>query len=303
MSNDSLDSQTVIPEGYTFPPGKDSATVFVSRVDERYFDVMGIPLLRGRNFTVNDDANAPKVAIVNEQFAKHYWPNQDPIGKRLRTVDQHEKPVEVVGLAKMSKYIFIAEPPTEFVYFPYRQKTPTRMAIVAHAAGDPGGLAGPLREAVHRLDANMPIFNVRTMEALYRMRATGIFNVLISTVASLGLMGLGLAIVGLYGLVAYAVRRRTREIGIRMAIGANQRDVLRLVLRQGVLLAGVGLAVGLVASVGAGALLNAAFGDNERDFGALLLVIPIVASVTSLAAYIPARRAARIDPTRALREE
>jgi ABC-type antimicrobial peptide transport system permease subunit len=135
------------------------------------------------------------------------------------------------------------------------------------------------------------------------MRATSIFNVLISTVASLGLMGLGLAIVGLYGLVAYAVRRRTREIGIRMAIGANQRDVLRLVLRQGVLLAGVGLAVGLVASVGAGALLNAAFGDNERDFGALLLVIPIVASVTSLAAYIPARRAARIDPTRALRQE
>ena len=304
MSNDSLDSQTVIPEGFSFPPGKDSATVFMSRVDERYFTVMGIPLLRGRNFTVNDAANAPKVAIVNEQLAKHYWPNQDPIGKRLRmVVDQHEEPVEVVGLAKMSKYIFIAEPPTEFIYFPYRQKTPSRMAIVVHGAADPGSLAGPLREAVHRLDANMPIFNVRTMEALYRMRATSIFNVLISTVASLGLMGLGLAIVGLYGLVAHAVSRRTREIGIRMAIGANQRDVLRLVLRQGVLLAAVGLAFGLVASVGAGALLNAAFGDNERDFGALLLVIPIVASVTSLAAYLPARRAARIDPTHALRQE
>ncbi len=304
MSNDSLDSETVIPEGYSFPPGKDSATVFMSRVDERYFAVMGIPLLGGRNFTVNDDANAPKVAIVNEQFAKHYWPNQDPIGKRVRMArDQHGEPVEVVGLAKMSKYLFIAEPPTEFAYFPYRQKTPSRMAIVARAATDPGSLAGPLREAVHRLDANIPIFNVRTMEVLYRMRATSIFNVLISTVASLGLMGLGLAIVGLYGLVSYAVSRRTREIGIRMAIGANQRDVLRLVLRQGVLLAGIGLAVGLVASVGAGALLNAAFGDNERDFGALLLVIPIVASVTSLAAYIPARRAARIAPTHALRQE
>src|SRR5262245_1966216 len=303
MLNDSLGSETVIPEGYTFPPGKDSATVFASRVDERYFEVMNIPLLRGRNFTVNDDANARKVAIVNEQFAKHYWPNQDPIGKRLRTVDQREEPVEVVGLAKTSKYIFIAEPPTEFVYFPYRQKTQTRMAIVAHAAGDPGNLAGPLREVVHRLDANMPIFNVRTMEALYRMRAISVFNVIIGTVGSLGLMGLGLAIVGLYGLVAYAVSRRTREIGIRMAIGANQRDVLRLVLRQGVLLAGVGLVVGLVASVGAGRLLNAAFGDNQRDFGALLLVIPIVASVTSLAAYFPARRAARIDPTHALRQE
>jgi putative ABC transport system permease protein len=303
MLNDSLGSEAIIPEGYTFPPGKDSATVFVSRIDERYFDVMNIPLLRGRNFTVNDDGNGRKVAIVNEQLAKHYWPNQDPIGKRLRTVDQRDAPIEIVGLAKTSKYIFIAEPPTEFVYFPYRQKTQPRMAIVAHAAGDSGSLAGPLREVVHRLDANMPIFNVRTMEALYRMRAISIFNVLIGTVASLGLMGLGLAIVGLYGLVAYAVSRRTREIGIRMAIGANQRDVLHLVLRHGVLLAGVGLAVGLVASVGAGRVLNAVFGGNERDFGALLLVIPIVASVTSLAAYIPARRAARIDPTHALRQE
>src|SRR5262245_15418356 len=304
MLNDSLDSEAVIPDGFSFPPGKDSATVFMSRVDERYFGVMGIPLLRGRNFTVNDDANGPKVAIVNEQFAKHYWPNQDPIGKRLRmAADPHEEPLEVVGLAKLSKYIFIAEPPTEFVYFPYRQKTPPRMAIVAQAAADPGSLTGPLREAVHRLDANMPIFNVRTMEDLYRMRATSIFNVLISTVASLGLMGLGLAIVGLYGLVAHAVSRRTREIGIRMAIGANPRDVLRLILRQGVLLVAVGLAIGLVGSVGADRLLNAAFGDTERDFGALLLVIPIVVSVTSIAAYIPARRAAQIDPTQALRQE
>lgn len=303
MLNDSLGSEAVIPEGYTFPPGKDSATVLVSYIDERYFDVMNIPLLRGRNFSVNDDANGAKVAIINEQLAKHYWPNQDPIGKRLRTVDEREEPIEVVGLAKTSKYIFIAEPPTEFVYFAYRQKTQPRMAIVAHAAGDSAGLSGPLREVVHRLDANMPIFNVRTMEALYRMRAISIFNVLIGTVASLGLMGLGLAIVGLYGLVAYAVSRRTREIGIRMAIGANRRDVLRLVLRHGLLLAGVGLAVGLVASIGAGRVLNAVFGDNERDFGALLLVIPIVASVTSLAAYIPARRAARIQPTHALRHE
>lgn len=303
MLNDSLGSEAVIPEGYTFPPGKDSATVLVSYIDERYFDVMNIPLLRGRNFSVNDDANGAKVAIINEQLAKHYWPNQDPIGKRLRTVDEREEPIEVVGLAKTSKYIFIAEPPTEFVYFAYRQKTQPRMAIVAHAAGDSAGLSGPLREVVHRLDANMPIFNVRTMEALYRMRAISIFNVLIGTVASLGLMGLGLAIVGLYGLVAYAVSRRTREIGIRMAIGANRRDVLRLVLRHGLLLAGVGLAVGLVASVGAGRVLDAVFGDNERDFGALLLVIPIVASVTSLAAYIPARRAARIQPTHALRHE
>jgi ABC-type antimicrobial peptide transport system permease subunit len=277
MSNDSAGAETVVPEGYSFPPGKDNATVFMSRIDEHYFEVMGLTLL----------------------------PGQDPIGKRMRLPNQSDAWVEVIGLAKTSKYIFIAEPPTEFVYFPYRQKTPKRMAILARSASDPGGLAAPLRQTIHRLDANMPIYNVRTMDALYRMRAISVFNVLISTVAALGLMGLGLAIVGLYGLVAYAATRRTREIGIRMAIGAGQRDVLQLVIRQAMVLATAGLAAGLVASIGAGQLLRAAFpsGNDQRDPAALLIVMPIVLAVTGLAAYIPARRASRIDPTRALRHD
>jgi putative ABC transport system permease protein len=135
------------------------------------------------------------------------------------------------------------------------------------------------------------------------MRAVSIFNVIVTVVGSMGLMGLGLAIVGLYGLVAYAATRRTREIGIRMAIGANRTTVLRMVLRQGIALALVGLVMGLVASVGAGDLLAAAFpsGDDRRDFAALLLVTPIVLAVTFLAAYIPARRASRINPMQALR--
>jgi ABC-type antimicrobial peptide transport system permease subunit len=137
------------------------------------------------------------------------------------------------------------------------------------------------------------------------MRAISVFNVLVITVASLGLMGLGLSIVGLYGLVAYAVSRRTREIGIRMAIGADRAVVLRMVLRQGLVLAVVGLLLGLVASVGAGALLQAAFpsGGNDRDPVALLIVIPIVLAVTFLAAYLPARRASRVNPVQALRYE
>ncbi|HYM21726.1 MAG TPA: FtsX-like permease family protein, partial [Vicinamibacterales bacterium] len=233
-----------------------------------------------------------------------YWPGQDPIGKRVKIANQ-DAWAEVVGLAKLSKYIFIAEPPTEFIYFPYRQRPATRMAIVARSAGDPGALTGPLRDVVHRLDVNMPIFNVRTMDALYQMRATRVFDVLIGTVASLGIMGLGLAIVGLYGLVAYAVSRRTRDIGIRMAIGADRGAVLRLVIRQGVVLAAVGLLLGLAASVGAGALLRSAFpsGNEQRDIMSLVIVIPIVLAVTSLAAYIPARRASRLDPTKALRVE
>ena len=152
---------------------------------------------------------------------------------------------------------------------------------------------------------NMPISGVRTMEQLYRMRATSIFNVLVTMVGAMGLMGLGLSIVGLYGLVAYAATRRTREIGIRMAIGATAPTVLRMVLRQGMALAAIGLGVGLVASVGAGDLLAAAFpsGDDRRDFMALMLVAPVVLAVTVLATYIPARRASRVNPMHALRYE
>jgi ABC-type antimicrobial peptide transport system permease subunit len=176
------------------------------------------------------------------------------------------------------------------------------MFLVAQSAGDPATLVVPLRDVVRGLDANMPIYNVRTMETFYRMRALTVFRVLVATILAMGVMGLSLAIVGLYGLVAYAAARRTREIGIRMAIGADQPAVLRMVLRQGIVLAIAGLAVGLVASVGAGELLRSAFAiDEKRDFTALLMVIPVVLAVTFLATYIPARRASRVNPTEALR--
>jgi putative ABC transport system permease protein len=304
MLNDSIGAVTIAPEGFQFPAGKDNVTVLSSDVDEHYFDTMGIALLSGRNFRLNDDLDAPRIAIVNQQLAQHYWPNQDPLGKRFRLDETEKRWIQIVGVAKNSKYLFFAEPPSDFVYFPYRQKKPQRMVMVAQSAGDPSQLAAPLREVVRGLDANQPIYNVRTMEELYRMRATSIFNVLITLVGSLGGMGLGLAIVGLYGLVAYAATRRTREIGIRMAIGADRTTVLRMVLRQGIVLALVGLVVGLVASVGAGEALRAAFASNDpRDFVAPLLVAPIVLAVTFLAAYIPAHRASRVNPVQALRYE
>lgn len=297
--------ETVAPEGFQFPPGKDNATVLSSRIDEHYFDTLGLTLVEGRNFTVDDAAASPKVAIVNEAFAHHYWPGQDPIGKRFRLVDRDNAWVQVVGLAKTSKYVFIAEPPTEYVYLPYRQRTPHEMTMVVRSAGDPAALAAPLREVVRGLDGNMPIYNVRTMTEFYRMRVTAIFNVLIGTVGALGLMGLALAIVGLYGLVAYAVSRRTREIGIRMAIGADQPAVLRMVLRQGLVLAAVGLVLGVAGSVGAGVLLRAAFhtAREQRDIASIVIVIPVVLVVTALAAYVPARRASHVNPVEALRQE
>jgi predicted permease len=306
MAADSVGSETIIPEGFQFPVGKDSATVLSARIDEFYFDTMDLPLVAGRNFTETDSSGSPQVAVINQQFAKHYWPGQDPIGKRFRFADPPNSWVQVVGVAKMSKYLFIAEPPTDFVYLPIRQKAVRRAAIIARSSGDPTALVGPLREVVHGLDPNLPIYNVRTMEDLYRMRAVSIFNVLITTVGTMGLMGLGLSIVGLYGLVAYSASRRTREIGIRMAIGADRSTVLRMMLRQGVSLAAAGLAVGLVASIGAGHVLRASFfpsGNDQRDLTALLLVAPVVVAVMFVATYLPARYASRINPTQALRHE
>ena len=245
------------------------------------------------------------VAIVNEVFARHYWPDAGPDRQALPRLGRDGSWVQVVGLAKTSKYLFIAEPPTEYVYLPYRQSRADAMVMLVQSAGDPALSPAPLREVAHRLDPNLPIYNVRTMEEFYRMRATTIFHVIIGAVGGMGLMGLGLAIVGLYGLVAYAVSRRTREIGIRMAIGADRFAVLKLVLRQGLVLAAVGLVLGLAASVGVGRLLAATFptGMKQDGLAMLLLLVPVVLGVTFLAAYIPARRAARTNPVQALRQE
>ena len=305
MLNDTLGGAPIAPEGFQFPPGKENIETLMSRIDEYYFDAMGIPLVSGRNFSRRDDENAPRVAIVNQHLAQHYWPNQDPLGKRFRLKSANDAWVEIVGVAKTSKYIFIAEPPTDFLYLPYRQNTAQRMMLVAQSTGDAAELAAPLRDVVHGLDVNMPLSNVRTMAQLYQMRAISIFNVLVTMVGAMGLMGLALSIVGLYGLVAYSATRRTREIGIRMAIGATAPTVLRMVLGQGVALALTGLVVGLAGSVGAGELLNAAFpgGNDQRDLMALVMVAPVVLAVTVLATYIPARRASRVNPMEALRYE
>jgi len=162
-----------------------------------------------------------------------------------------------------------------------------------------------MRSAVRELDANQPIFSVYSMETFYEMRTLSIFNTIAETIAAMGLMGLALSITGLYGLVAFAVNRRTREIGIRMAIGAGRGSVLRMVLRQGMLLAVIGLAIGLLAGAGAQQMLLAAFQSADRTFRpmSVIIVAVLVLAVTFVASYIPARRAAALDPMKALRYE
>ena len=240
---------------------------------------------------------------MNDQLARHYWPNRDAIGKRFHLGGANGPWVEIVGVAKTAKYLWIAEPPTEFLYLPLAQHPSSHLTLVAQSFGDAAALVAPLHEMVRGLDANQPVYDVRTMADFFQARAIGTPGMITQTVGAMGLVGLLLAMIGLYGLMAYSVSRRTREIGIRMAIGAGRGSVERMVLRQGFILALTGLAVGLAASVAAEKGLMAVFSSTERDPLAYVLVAPILLAVTMLAAWVPARRAARVDPMRALRDE
>ena len=297
------DGKTIAPEGYQFPKGKDSVSMLSDTVDEHYFDTMGIAIVRGRDFRTSDSATAPKVAIVNQVLAGKYWPNQDPIGKRFHLDNAQGPLVQIVGVAKTSKYIFISEPPLEFLYLPLAQDPKPHMTLIAQSIGDAQSLAAPLREVVRGIDPNQPIYDVRTMEDIYQTRAVKTPNLIVDTVGGMGMMGLLLAMVGLYGLVAYSVSRRTREFGIRMAIGAESRQVLRMVMRQGLQLSLAGIAIGLVMSLGAGRALKAGLGSGDSDPASFVVVSVVLLAVTMLAAYVPALRASRVPPTQALRYE
>ena len=304
MDSTTVRGTSILPEGFQFPRGTESANVLENTVDESYFDTLAVPIVRGRAFRTTDKANTPLVAVVNETLAKLYWPNQDAVGKRFRMDNRNGKWVEIVGVARNGKYLFISEPPDiEYVYFPLAQHPKAQMTLMAESSGDSAGLAAPMREVVRSLDANQPIYNVRTMEELFRIRAVSTPNFIVQTVGAMGIMGLVLSMVGLYGLVAYAASRQTREIGIRLAIGAQRSNVLAMVMRQGLVLALSGIGLGLVASFGAERLLNAIFSGGRTDPVSYLLVALALLAVTALAAYIPARRASQVDPMRALRYE
>jgi len=306
MATEGIGGANVVPEGFQLPPGKESLQLFSARVDEHYFSTLQIPIVRGRGFSEQDSPDTPRVAVVNEEYVRQYLAGQDPIGKRFELRDRGASTwVEIVGVARTAKYLWLGEPPTQFVYLPYRQHLRSDMVLLTESAGDPASLVAPLREVIQSFDRTLPIYNVRTMEEFYQMRTITIFNVIIGIVGAMGLMGLGLAIVGLYGLVSYATTRRTKEIGIRMAIGAGRTTVMRMVLRQGLVLAVIGLVVGLLAGFGAERLLQAAFpnGDTRIEFMAYVMVAPVVLAATFIAAYLPAHRAARLDPMKALRYE
>ena len=297
-------SREVIPDGYQATKGQESVTLPFDVVDADYFGTMKIPIVSGRGFTADDKADSTPVTIVNQEFAARFWPGQDPLGKRIRLDNDKGKLVQVVGVARNSKYMFISESQYRYFYLPYAQEGGTRMVMLTESSGDPALLAAPLREIVRSMDPNQPMYNVRTFGNFYKMRAIDTPLMITQMVVTMGLIGLLLALIGIYGLVSYSVARRTREIGVRIAIGADRTDVIKMVLRQGFVLACIGIGVGGILSLIVGKALAAGLIGLGKPNPATFIIVPLaVLLVTMAACWAPAWRASRVDPLRALRAE
>src|SRR5271163_3566680 len=304
LGPDDFDGVTFVPDGIQMPPDRENFTATMDTVDEGYFETLGIPILRGRGFLATDTADAPRVVVVNQQFAKHYWPAGDALGKHIRLDSRTGTPAEIVGIAQTIKYQGTVEEPMDFLYMPLAQHPVARMVLMLRSSGDPLQLVQPVKDVVQSLDPNLPMLQIRAYEDLYLNQAVYGPGIAIDLVGTMGAVGLVLAIAGLYGLVAYNVGRRTREIAIRMALGAASADVLRLVMGKGLALVGIGTAIGLAMGFAVERLMNSMlFNAGGVDVMAYLIVVPALFLVTMLAAYVPARRACRIAPTQALRYE
>jgi putative ABC transport system permease protein len=303
LGTDDFDGLTFVPDGFTMPPDRANFAATMDTIDEGYFATMGIPILRGRAFLATDTADAPRVAIVNAHFAKHYWPGGDAVGKHIRLDNSAGVPVEIVGVAETIKYQTMTDP-IDFVYLPLAQRPVARMVLMLRSSGDPLQLVQPVKDAVHSLDPNLPLLQTRAYEEYYLNQAVRGPQIAIDLVGTMGLVGLLLAIAGLYGLVAYNVSRRTHEIGIRMALGAASSDVLRMVMGKGIVLVAIGTALGLATGFALEQFMNSMlFNSVGVDVVAYVIVVPTLFLVTMLATYVPARRASRIAPTQALRYE
>jgi predicted permease len=303
LGQDDFDSVAFVPDGFQMPRDRENFNSTMDTVDEGYFETMGIPILRGRGFLASDTTEAPRVAVVNEQFAKHYWPREDAVGKHIRLDGPAGTPVEIVGVAQTIKYE-LSEKPMDFVYMPLAQHPVARMVLMLRSSGDPLQLVQSVKDVVRTLDANLPMLRTRAYEDFYLNQAVRGPRIAIDLVGTMGVVGLLLAIAGLYGLVAYNVSRRTREIGIRMALGAANSDVLRLVMGKGLVLVGTGTVIGLAMGFAVERLMNSMLFDaGGVDIVAYVVVVPSLFLATMLAAYVPARRATRIAPTQALRYE
>ena len=301
------DSMGIAVEGIPDPPSDQWPDVIYRAIGPGYFNTMGIPLVRGREFNDGDTIDNTRGVVIGEKTAKHYWPNQDPIGKRLKPggTNDNETPWRtVIGVVKdVRQNDFIAEPKMQ-MYFSYKQLGQlVANALIVRTSVDPLSLATPVRNAIWSVDKDQPVANIDSMEnivagAVARQR----FSMLL--LAIFAALALVLAAVGIYGVMSYTVAQQTREIGIRIALGAKRGDVLKMTVKQAIKLVGLGLAIGLPSAfILTRVMSTLLFGISATDPITFLGISLVVLVVALLASYIPALRATKVDPMIALRAQ
>jgi putative ABC transport system permease protein len=283
-------------------PGDKPVQVDYNVVSDEYFQTVGLPIVRGRGFNSGDREGAPNVAIINEQMAQRFWPGEDPLGKQIG-LEYPTRMAEIIGIVRDGRFRNYRASIYPCYYVPFLQQYETPMSLEARAAGDPMRFVAPIRRQIQNLDEELEIGDVWTLKS-FRDAGLGQERVSAALLSAFGVLAVALAGIGLYGVLAFAVARRTHEIGVRMALGATRSNVLRLVTGQGVTLTLAGVAVGLIAAFGLTRLIaSSLYGVKPTDPLTLAGAVAFVALVALVASFIPARRATRVDPMVALRYE
>jgi predicted permease len=302
----SVNSTSLFVQGRTYDRGRNvdhNNSINRLVVSPNFFEVMGIPIINGRALSDRDDATAPKVVVINEAAGKKYFPNTNPVGQRFGSSIETTNQLEVVGVLKDVKYNEVREPAPPTMYVPYPQTRLGNAVFEVRTAGAPAGVMNSIRDVGRQIDANLPLTDVSTqIEQVERRFAQE--KLFAQAYTLFGALALLIASIGLFGLMSYSVSRRTNEIGIRMALGAQRQDVLRLVMRESMILVALGVTAGVVIAISASSLVaTLLFGLPARDPGTLVTAVVVMVAVSALAGYLPARRASRVDPMVALHYE
>jgi predicted permease len=273
-------------------------------ITPNYLDTAGVSLLLGRRFTETDNAESPRVALINETLARYAWPNENPVGKYFQWKDgKKTRPIQVIGVTRDVKGTELLEDTPRGIYLPLAQQYNDGMTLHLRTNGKPEQLIAATQREISALDKKLPVYNVKSLEQ-YRQEALSETRIQALLLSVFGLLALLLASIGLYGVLSYSVAQRTQEIGIRMALGAQGGNVLRMVVGQGMKLVGLGCALGLAGALAATRVLKSVlYGVSATDPWTFAAVALMLASVALLACYLPARRATKVDPMVALRCE
>ena len=301
----SVNSTSIYVQGRSYPLGRQTTGNSINRlvISPNFFEVMGIPLAGGRKLSDRDDANAPKVVMINEAAVRRYFGNQNPVGQRFGSSLETTNQLEIVGVVRDAKYDSVRADAPPTMYVPYQQTRLTSAVFEIRTAAPQAGVMNSVRDVVRQIDPNLPVTDISTQieQVERRFAQEKLFAQAYSLFGGLALL---LASIGLFGLMSYSVSRRTNEIGIRMALGAQRNDVLRLVMQESMILVVIGVLVGVMIAVNASHFVSTLlFGLPPTDPISIAIAITVMIAVSALAGYLPARRASRVDPMVALHYE